>query len=83
MNPTEEQLEVLSERLFPLIKKQLHTEDELAILAKKLQPHNDDLDAQKVGRFVIGEALGVLRKALWAIGAGLLAAYAYVKGVGK
>lgn len=82
VNPTEDQVAAQAKRLYPHIRDHLHTDDELSILAKKLKPHSDDLDAQQVGKFVVGEALAVIRKALWALGAGALAFFSF-KWFGK
>lgn len=87
MTDSEENLAKQTERLFPHIRKKLYDPDELLVHAQKLYPHIQGEFHKDVGKGVVSEATGMLRKALWAIGSLLLAllaaALAYIKGTGE
>jgi hypothetical protein len=70
-----------AKRQFPYFRAMLHKEDELALLAKKLHPHNEDIKAAEVGNFVLGQAKGMLKNVLRALGYFLLAALAFVASI--
>lgn len=79
---TEEQLADQAKRLFPHLKKLSHSDDELVVTAKKLYPHIQDEFHKDVGKSVVRETAGMLRKALWAAGAFVLALLG-IKWAGK
>lgn len=69
----EDDLEHEADRLYPHFRNKLHDDDELTILAKKLHPHVEENFLKDVGKGVVSTATGMLRKALWALGGGVLA----------
>ena len=64
-------------KLYPYIKGMLHNDDEMVILAKKLYPHIESEFHRDVGRSIIRETSGMLRKALWAVGGAILAFFSF------
>lgn len=81
-DPTEDQVAAQAKRLYPHIRDHLHTDDELLVHAKKLYPHIEDEFHRDVGRSIVRETSGMLRKALWAIG-GAIVAFLSFKWFGK
>lgn len=81
-DPTEDKLESQANRLFPHIREKLHSEDELSTHAKKLYPHMQDEFHRDIGRSVVTETTGMLRKALWAV-VGAAVAFLSFKWLGK
>lgn len=74
--PVEEEVANQAKRLYPHIRDRLHTHDELSDHARKLYPHIEENFLQDIGKGVVSAAASLLRKALWALGFGLLAWHA-------
>ena len=76
----ENQLEALAKQLYPHLRGIARRDEELTASARLLYPYFKAEFNEEIGSGVVGGALALFKRALWLLGAGILALLALKSG---